>query len=837
MMHRLLGFVLLVSVSYAQWPGYRPDEKLVEAPQLSDDGLIRVIMDDLLFAAREEKPERALRYVSQRLRNEILASSEKVSFFSRGLEIDSIRVVVTGNKAVVQCSISDRVNVHNKRETIVFEGGSGKWSIISSTFLVRALLQQTLKNSEGGHATVGEENIGGELVSTLAAQSSITNASHSVVLSSFRFSNSALIQRHVPWTDYYTINRSVTKDKIERILFNYPYDMKFVRLPNSSYVLAVASDHLWNRIVFGKTNGNVFDSWLKSYGDHPGQDKLYWASSLTLDKFGNIFVLAHFPTKLVRLKYDDASQNIAFVQNIQLPAVEEPVDVFHDGNWTPDDLINTVWLADKRGNAIFRFTLDGQQLGKYTRVIQASTGEQLTFSGPTKVIANYYTGNTMGIALIDSEKRRVIIIGWVTGYQGDAIVGFYSATGFAPETNARLGSIGFFPRGTSEELWVADESNGMFHIFDGHYDDGYLASVRSLGTGQQQWLSPRALTTTGMSNSNGDYLDAMTLDQWDDTRGLNVYLPGADIVDFKATYTTDGIRFEYKLTNTASRTSQIYNQNNQLVHQFASSQYARAGQRIDAIQWSQLGTGSFSFRVSVLPYHNASYGQYQQSPVQISQAFSRPLSVSISGPDGVFHTCCKGQPANRYTWTANVSGGTSPYTYSWLRDGSQVSTGSSYTEYFSFNGWGGGSYEFTLRVDVRDAQNTLASATMVVTAYSSGGDGGGPVAQDGTLIEQLVLPTEFSMSQNYPNPFNPETQIVFGLPEPSHVTIVISDIIGRQVLTVQDGELPARYHYKRWAGVDASGQKVGSGIYFCRILAKGESGKEFTKVMKLILLK
>jgi hypothetical protein len=209
-----------------------------------------------------------------------------------------------------------------------------------------------------------------------------------------------------------------------------------------------------------------------------------------------------------------------------------------------------------------------------------------------------------------------------------------------------------------------------------------------------------------------------------------------------------------------------------------------------------------------------------------------PLSVSISGPTQVSHTQFKGQPANYYSWTANPSGGQSPYTYTWLKDDVQVSTAATYGEYFSWNGYGGGSYQFTLRVDVRDAQNTLASATMVVTAYNSGG-GFDPSVQ---TIGQ-PLPTDFSLSQNYPNPFNPETEITFALPERSHLRIAISDILGRDILTLHEGELAAGYHSRRWSGVDEAGRKVVSGIYFYRMTAIGESGTQFTKVMKLLLLK
>jgi hypothetical protein len=175
-----------------------------------------------------------------------------------------------------------------------------------------------------------------------------------------------------------------------------------------------------------------------------------------------------------------------------------------------------------------------------------------------------------------------------------------------------------------------------------------------------------------------------------------------------------------------------------------------------------------------------------------------------------------------------------PYTYAWYRNGIFIGQSSSYQECFSWNGYGGGSYQFTLRVDVTDSQSSTTFATKTVTAYNSGeiepriADFGEP---------SLPPPHEFSISQNYPNPFNPETEYSFGLPEPSSVKITISDVLGRELATIAEREYPAGYQTVRWSGVDRSGNKVGSGIYFYRITATAQSGKQFSKVMKMVMAK
>jgi hypothetical protein len=76
------------------------------------------------------------------------------------------------------------------------------------------------------------------------------------------------------------------------------------------------------------------------------------------------------------------------------------------------------------------------------------------------------------------------------------------------------------------------------------------------------------------------------------------------------------------------------------------------------------------------------------------------------------------------------------------------------------------------------------------------------------------LPKTFRLEQNYPNPFNPTTNIVYDVPEQSHVTMTVLDVLGRQVAVVVDQLQPAG-RYK--AVFDASA--LTSGAYFCRLTA------------------
>jgi hypothetical protein len=94
------------------------------------------------------------------------------------------------------------------------------------------------------------------------------------------------------------------------------------------------------------------------------------------------------------------------------------------------------------------------------------------------------------------------------------------------------------------------------------------------------------------------------------------------------------------------------------------------------------------------------------------------------------------------------------------------------------------------------------------------------------------VPARTFLSQNVPNPFNPSTTIAFGLSEASDVTLRIYDASGRLVRTLADRLYERRQHEEVWDGVDNTGRRVASGVYFY-VLNAGD--KTFTR--KMLLLK
>ncbi len=95
-----------------------------------------------------------------------------------------------------------------------------------------------------------------------------------------------------------------------------------------------------------------------------------------------------------------------------------------------------------------------------------------------------------------------------------------------------------------------------------------------------------------------------------------------------------------------------------------------------------------------------------------------------------------------------------------------------------------------------------------------------------------VQPKSFHLGQPYPNPFNPSCVIEYSIPERSHTTIAVYNILGHKVATLVDRIKPAGRHSIRWYGKDDSGNPAASGIYLYRM----EAGK-FVGLRKMLLLK
>jgi hypothetical protein len=108
----------------------------------------------------------------------------------------------------------------------------------------------------------------------------------------------------------------------------------------------------------------------------------------------------------------------------------------------------------------------------------------------------------------------------------------------------------------------------------------------------------------------------------------------------------------------------------------------------------------------------------------------------------------------------------------------------------------------------------------------------------GVTHTDVAAPAAFTMEQNYPNPFNPSTVISYTLPQSSHVTLRVLDMLGREVMTLVDQKQDAGTFSVTWKGLDQFGQSVSSGTYFYRIDAAPVSGgATFSNVKKMTFSK
>ena len=102
----------------------------------------------------------------------------------------------------------------------------------------------------------------------------------------------------------------------------------------------------------------------------------------------------------------------------------------------------------------------------------------------------------------------------------------------------------------------------------------------------------------------------------------------------------------------------------------------------------------------------------------------------------------------------------------------------------------------------------------------------------GVATKLAVAPAEFSLSQPCPNPFNPSTTIHYTLPEASDVRLTIHSSLGQEVRVLINASQGAGDHSVHWAGTDAFGREVTSGVYLYRL----EAG-DYVAVRKMVLVK
>jgi len=135
----------------------------------------------------------------------------------------------------------------------------------------------------------------------------------------------------------------------------------------------------------------------------------------------------------------------------------------------------------------------------------------------------------------------------------------------------------------------------------------------------------------------------------------------------------------------------------------------------------------------------------------------------------------------------------------------------------TFRGWGDIFYNLYLKGCVIDGILYGDTTNIVVSVKSGEGDD---------------LPGEFVLLQNYPNPFNSQTNIAFKINTFSDISLIVRDILGKEVRKLLYNQEYLSGEYKIiWDGKDNNGKNVSSGIYFYSLIINQE---KLTRAMILL---
>ena len=123
--------------------------------------------------------------------------------------------------------------------------------------------------------------------------------------------------------------------------------------------------------------------------------------------------------------------------------------------------------------------------------------------------------------------------------------------------------------------------------------------------------------------------------------------------------------------------------------------------------------------------------------------------------------------------------------------------------------------------------NTLPLGTqqLWVRGHDAAGNWG-PAAELSVLVNGDAttgvgggIPAVAFLGQSAPNPATGPTTIAFGLARGGAIALDVFDAQGRLVKTLVKGTCAPGYHHARWDGRDASGARVGAGLYFYRLVS------------------
>ncbi len=101
------------------------------------------------------------------------------------------------------------------------------------------------------------------------------------------------------------------------------------------------------------------------------------------------------------------------------------------------------------------------------------------------------------------------------------------------------------------------------------------------------------------------------------------------------------------------------------------------------------------------------------------------------------------------------------------------------------------------------------------------------IASTASVQNTGAIVQTFALYQNYPNPFNPTTTIRFTIPSDQQVSLILYDLLGKEIAMLVNGQQLAGEY-----SVQFNGEHIPSGMYFCRMQAGN-----FISIKKILLVK
>lgn len=91
----------------------------------------------------------------------------------------------------------------------------------------------------------------------------------------------------------------------------------------------------------------------------------------------------------------------------------------------------------------------------------------------------------------------------------------------------------------------------------------------------------------------------------------------------------------------------------------------------------------------------------------------------------------------------------------------------------------------------------------------------------GVGVDKKVAP-KMGALEVFPNPFVEDISIQYSIDKPADIALVITNLMGEEVYSIDQNNVQAGQYLLQWNGESISGQKIETGVYFCRLMVNGQ---------------